>query len=143
MNVYRVSETWQQLLVFDVRRKAFVEGQNIPLELEYDEIYGEKYNYILLEKRMKVIGTSRINLSNKDYAKIERVAITPEFQRKGLGSRLIFESEEWIKEFGINTSVITSQVQAAAFYEKLGYKINKEVELHSSIPTVYMEKELV
>lgn len=143
MNTYRVDQTWQQMLVFDVRRKAFIEGQHIPLELEFDEIYGERYNYVLIEEKGVGIGTARINFEHPDYAKIERVAIIPENQKKGFGRQLIAACEDWIKDCGIYSCVITSQTQAAQFYEKNGYKVNKEIEITSSIPQVYMEKHLI
>lgn len=140
MTVYRVKEVWQQALVFDIRIQTFVEGQNIPIELEFDELYNEAYSYILVAENGKGIGTARINFSNEEYAKIERVAVIPEYQNKGIGRQVIEACEKWIGEKGYKKIVITSQTQAAVFYEKIGYEIKPEVQLESTIPIVYTEK---
>ena len=142
MEICSVTEVWQAALVYEVRIKAFVEKQNIPIHLEFDEIYGEKYHYVLLYEGTQGIGTARINFSEKEYAKIERVAITPEHQQHGLGRQLIAAAEEWIREAGYQKIVITSQTQAAGFYEKLGYRIRTDIHLESDIPIVYTEKNI-
>lgn len=38
---------------------------------------------------------------------------------------LIEAAEKWLKEYGVEHIVITSQDRAAGFYEKLGYKLNR------------------
>lgn len=142
MAILRVQETWQQALVFDVRKQTFIEGQNIPQELEFDEKYGEAYNYVLITEQNKGIATARINVTNPEYGKIERVAVIPTHQDKGFGRELITECENWILDLEISKSVITSQVKAVGFYEKIGYKADYSIQLESSIPIVYLEKEL-
>lgn len=144
MKLVRVTETWQQALVFDIRKQTFVLGQNIPIKLEFDEKYGGIYDYILLEDAREGIATARVNVTtaNQGYGKIERVAVLPNYQRKGYGTSVIQASEQWLVEKGIKKSVITSQVKAAAFYERLGYVIEPTKESVSEIPTVYMTKRL-
>lgn len=140
--VYRVDSVWQLAGVYEVRNKTFLKGQGIPKNLEFDEVYGQKYNYILLEANEIAIGTARINITNKEYAKVERVGVIPEFQNKGYGRILIVAAEQWIKELGFRKIVITSQKQAVGFYESLGYIAKPEIKFESSIPIVYTEKEI-
>ena len=40
-----------------------------------------------------------------------------------------FCAEKWLKEYGVDHIVITSQDRAAGFYEKLGYKLNPDADL--------------
>ena len=42
---------------------------------------------------------------------------------------LIEAAEKWLKEYGVDHIVITSQDRAAGFYEKLGYKLNPDADL--------------
>jgi predicted GNAT family N-acyltransferase len=140
--VYRVDAVWQLAGVYEVRNKTFVKGQGIPKESEFDEVYGEKYNYLLLEDEGTAVATARINIANKDFAKIERVGVIPEYQNKGFGRILIEAAEEWISELGSHKIVITSQEQAVGFYESLGYIAKPEIKIQSSIPIVYTEKEI-
>lgn len=142
VEIVKVDKTWQQAQVFQVRRETFIKGQNISQELEFDEEYGKLYHYILILDQGRGIGTARINLSHEDYGKIERVAIIPEFQGQGLGRQLIEACEAWIWSKGIYKVVITSQLKAAGFYEKVGYVPNPAIKTETTIPTVYTEKIL-
>lgn len=142
MKVSKVSESWQQVLVFEIRKRTFVEAQNIPLQAEFDEIYGKNYHYLLLHEKDQGIGTARINLESEDYGKIERVAIIPSYQSKGYGRKLIESCEEWIAKRNVSKIVIISQKQAVGFYEQLGYIADESVTIQSEIPTIYTEKYL-
>ncbi|WP_019911629.1 GNAT family N-acetyltransferase [Paenibacillus sp. HW567] len=139
--IYRVNSVWQLAGVYEVRTKAFVQGQGIPKELEFDEVYGEQYYYLLLEEDGVAVATARINLKHKEYAKIERVGVIPDFQHRGYGRSLIEAAEKWIRELEFRKIVITSQQQAVGFYESLGYTAKPEIVIASSIPVVHTEKE--
>ncbi|WP_438490864.1 GNAT family N-acetyltransferase [Paenibacillus sp. IHBB 3054] len=140
--IYRVDSVWQLAGVYEVRTRTFVNGQGIPKELEFDEVYGERYCYLLLEENQTAVATARINLTHEEYAKIERVGVIPEFQNKGYGRILIDAAENWIRELGIHRIVITSQQQAVGFYVSLGYIARPEIIIKSTIPIVYTEKEI-
>ena len=45
------------------------------------------------------------------------------------GRVLVEAAEKWLKEYGVDHIVITSQDRAAGFYEKLGYKLNPDADL--------------
>jgi predicted GNAT family N-acyltransferase len=139
--IYRVDTVWQLAGVYEVRTKTFVHGQGIPKEHEFDETYGQAYCYILLEQDHTAVATARINTKHADYAKIERVAVIPEFQNKGYGKLVIEAAEDWIRELGFRKIVITSQQQAVGFYESLGYIARPEIKLESTIPIVHTDKQ--
>lgn len=141
-NIYRVDAVWQLAGVYGVRTRTFVEGQGIPRQLEFDEVYGGQYHYLLLEENEQAVATARINLNHGEYARIERVGVVPEFQHQGYGRKLIGAAEQWIRELGIQRIVITSQQQAVGFYESLGYTARPEIVIKSSIPVVHTEKEI-
>lgn len=141
-NIYRVDSVWQLAGVYEVRTRTLVQGQGIPRQVEFDERYGERYNYLLLQEHETPIATARINLAQQEYAKIERVAVIPDFQHKGYGRLLIEAAEKWISELGFRRIVITSQRTAVGFYESLGYTARPEIVIKSSIPVVYTEKEI-
>ncbi|WP_040952438.1 GNAT family N-acetyltransferase [Gorillibacterium massiliense] len=140
--IFRVDAVWQLAGVYEVRTKAFVEGQGIPKDLEFDEAYGQTYQYLLLEDESIPVATARINTGHDGYAKIERVAVIPGYQNKGYGRILISAAEDWVKELGFRRIVITSQEQAAGFYERLGYTVRPDIKVESRIPIVYTEKEI-
>lgn len=142
MAFYHVEKVWQLALVYEVRKRTFVEEQEIPIDLEFDEIYGQTYRYVLLTEAGHGIATARVNLLSADKAKIERVAVIPDYQGRGYGRRLLEHTEKWLAETDVQHIVITSQTQARGFYEALGYRADESVELESEIPQVYTEKRL-
>ena len=111
-----------------VRTDAFCVGQGIPIELEFshDEKEEELQAVLLVEDHKPVAGC-RIAFPNEKTGKIERVCVVREKQKGGYGRSLIEEAEKWLKEYGVNHIVISSQDRAAGFYEKLGYKLNPDV----------------
>ena len=64
---------------------------------------------------------------SEDTVEIKRMFTDPEFRKKGLGSAIVKELENWAKELGFKKAVLeTSQdlTQAISVYEKNGfYKI--------------------
>ena len=136
LKIYRIekgAETWKYKAYDYIRTDAFCIGQNIPIELEFshDEKEEELQAVILMEDHKPVAGC-RIAFPDKKTGKIERVCVVREKQKGGYGRSLIKEAEEWLKEYGIQHIVISSQDRAAGFYEKLGYQQNSAVD-----PSVY------
>ena len=80
----------------------------------------------------KPVAGCRIVYPEEQIGKIERVCVTRACQKNGVGHLLIGEAEKWIAESGVRHIVINSQDRAQAFYEKLGYVLNPEVD-----PRVY------
>lgn len=142
MKVIHVSETWQRAAVYYLRINAFVKGQRIPLDLEFDDGDGEKAKYILLLDNEKPIATARLNIVDTKTAKIERVCVAENYRGQGVGRKLIEATEEWSKEYNVKKIIITSQFKAKGFYESLNYKVNPNIKSESTIPIVYTEKIL-
>lgn len=144
MKIYRVNEVWQLALVYQVRIKD-AEFLKITLESEFNEEYGKNYSYILAADDELGLGTLRINFDNKEYAKIERVAVIPDYQNQGIGRKMMEGAERWIKDSGYNKVIIHSKYSASGFYEKLNYLPNKNIKLAlgpDSKHQVYFSKNL-
>lgn len=136
VEIYRIekgAETWKYKAYDYVRTDAFCVGQSIPIELEFshDEKEEDLQAVILIEDHKPVAGC-RIAFPDEKTGKIERVCVVREKQKGGYGRTLIQEAENWLKEYGVNHIVISSQDRAAGFYEKLGYQLNPDVD-----PSVY------
>lgn len=136
VEIYRIekgAEAWKYKAYDYVRTDAFCVGQNIPIEIEFshDEKEEELQAVLLIEDHKPVAGC-RIAFPDKKTGKIERVCVVREKQKGGYGRILIEEAEKWLKEYGVNHIVISSQDRAAGFYEKVGYKLNPDVS-----PDVY------
>ena len=132
MEAFRVTKDSPKWLfeAYDyARTDAFVFGQNIPISAEYshDEPIDDNYKAVVLVDDNKPVAGCKISFPFEGVGKIGRVCVVREYQRNGVGSRLIDEAEEWIRESGANKIVINSQDRAQGFYEKLGYKLVPKV----------------
>lgn len=133
VEIYRIekgAEAWKYKAYDYVRTDAFCMGQNIPIELEF--LHDEKeedLQAVLLVENHKPVAGCRIAFPDEKTGKIERVCVVREKQKGGYGRILIQEAENWLKEYGINHIVISSQDRAAGFYEKLGYQLNPDADL--------------
>ena len=142
MEVYRVDASSPEWLLkaYDyVRTDAFCFGQNIPVELEFahDDPREETLAIVLTEAHKPVAGC-RITYPEPGIGKIGRVCVVREKQRSGAGRKLIREAEKWILEQDVHHIVINSHDRAAAFYHKLGYVTNPDVD-----PEIYERQSTV
>ncbi len=131
--IYRVekgSEEWKYKAYDYVRTDAFCCGQNIPIELEFGQDESkDDLQAILVTEDHKPVAGCRIAFPAEKTGKIERVCVVREKQKSGYGRVLVEAAEKWLKEYGVDHIVITSQDRAAGFYEKLGYKLNPDADL--------------
>ena len=85
----------------------------------------------------KPVAGCKISFPFEGVGKIGRVCVIRDYQRNGVGSKLIEEAEKWILEDGATKIVINSQDRAQGFYEKLGYELVPKVN-----PRAYEEIEV-
>ena len=142
METIRATKTWQHAGVYYVRTESMVKGFNIPLDIEFDENDTPETKYTLLLDNNLPVATCRLHVLDKNTAKIERVCVLPQYRGKGVGRRLIIDTENWFRELGINKVIITSRDEAVGFYESLGYKADWDRTEQDVFLTVYTEKTL-
>ncbi|MDH2927381.1 GNAT family N-acetyltransferase [Lonepinella koalarum] len=137
-----ITEVWQLALVYEVRKSSVVIDENLPIDKEFDEEYGKTYHYVLIEQNGVGIATARLNISNKDYGKIERVAVAKGFKGQGYGRQIIQKAEAELKKLGYHRIVIKSRQSVVEFYQKLGYVADENSKEDGFIATIMVEKEV-
>lgn len=138
MEIYRVTESspsWQKIAYDYIRVDAFVVGQGIPVEREFegDAPESQLQALVLVEDHKPVAGL-RIVYPEGKFAQIQRVATVRDRQRSGYGSILIGEAEKWIAENGYSQILITSQDRSVGFYTSNGYKILPDSDFETYFP---------
>jgi len=130
----------------EIRRKVFVDGQAVPIEIEFDGLdpdaehflaYGEGEN----DESPIALGTARMRIVD-GAAKAERIAVLEEARGSGLGRALVESIERHARQSGLESVRLDAQVQAAGFYEKLGYLAEGEVFIEAGIDHRRMTKRL-
>ncbi|MGF7033121.1 putative GNAT family N-acyltransferase [Paenibacillus mucilaginosus] len=139
-------ETTEQLEeCFGIRRRVFVEEQQVPEEEEIDEFDASPAacRHWLLRDGEEPVGTGRWRMYDGETAKLQRIAVLDSRRGQGLGRTIIEAMEQDVREAGVPAVILDGQVQAEAFYRKLGYEtISKEPFLDAGIWHVRMRKEL-
>lgn len=123
---------------FYVLRKVFIESQNVPAEREVDRLDSEADHYLLKVDGVTA-GTARVRFI-KNKAKVERVAILPHFQGKGLGKKFMeYLIVDIKKSEKVEIIVLSSQVSAIPFYLPFGFKVVGDEYIDGGIPHKDME----
>lgn len=117
-----------------VRMTVFVEEQGVPAALEMDDLDTGAIHLVAVQtsdemseegaegraETGEVVGTLRI-LDRGEDAKISRVAVRAELRRMGIGQAMMLEAIRLIREDGFDQIVLSAQLTAAPFYERLGF----------------------
>ena len=68
------------------------------------------------------MGTLQTNLSpHTNFARIDNLAILPEYQRQGVGSVILENLEQTAQQAGSAGIILMPKVEVIPFYEKFGY----------------------
>lgn len=121
-----------------IRKIVFVEEQNVPLELEIDDLE-EKTIYVTGYLNDMPAATARIYEKSPGAYKVQRVALLKEYRGKGLGIDLMNEIKQYAAKHNGNKLILDAQDHALPFYKKLGYTICSEGFMDAGIPHHSME----
>lgn len=132
-----------QAAAFALRFQVFVLEQNIPAELEFDEIDNQKPAYFVIFDEQLPIATLRYQSDTKepDYIRPDRFCVAQEYRRKGIGGQLLAAYEAQAQKDGYQGSILSAECSAQGFYERFGYQAFGEVFLEDGIECISMRKE--
>jgi len=74
--------------------------------------------------------------------KMRQVAVSPEHQRRGLGTALVVFAEDFARAHGYAEIVLHAREHMAAFYDRLGYERTGPLFIEVTLPHVAMRKRL-
>lgn len=135
-----------RLLGFKLRTEVFVNEQNVPIELEFDEKDNSEHTiHIGYFNGDELIGVARLIDMDKEVIHIGRVAIDKNRRGEGIGHKLILGCEDIARkvlnrDFNIELS---AQVYAENFYKKLDYnRVNDNIYIDAGIEHIDMKKTI-
>lgn len=97
-----------------------------PLGLDFTDEYlaKEKSDYLCVcQKDNKTIGACILTPIDNKIIQLRQMAISDEFQGKGIGKKLIHFAEQTATDNGFNKIILHARKTAAPFYKKLNYSI--------------------
>lgn len=123
-----------------VRKRVFVNEQNVPEELEHDE-FDDTALHVICKVNRFVVGTGRVVFLG-DEATVGRVAVLKSWRNKGIGKKIMEFIIDIAKKREIKTLSANVQVDARDFYEALGFQPVGEFFLEAGIKHIKMMCDL-
>ena len=125
---------------YAIRRRVFIEEQQIDPDLERDEDDAAAWHWLAFVDDEPA---ATVRLVREEHgAKLGRMAVLPLFRRQGVGKTLLRAVEAFARERGIERIRLHSQAGARAFYIANGYVEAGRPFLEAGIPHVEMGKNL-
>lgn len=113
-----------------VRRSVFIEEQNVPEALEWDDMDERSYHVLALDRGGAPIGTGRLLLDGH----IGRMAVLKPWRGRGVGSAILRALLDLAQKEGHETVKLNAQIHALAFYRKHGFKAFGGEFMEAGIP---------
>ena len=108
-----------------------------------DELENESYHLIAVDEQKEVIGGGRLHFNNNKEGQIRYMAVSNKIQRKGLGTKIVFELETIARKKGFQEIVLNARENAISFYLSIGYKETGPFKSDTGIPHITMRKNLL
>ena len=137
--------------VYALRHEVFVIGQDVPVELERDDLDDTAVHAVALLGD-RVIGTGRLVRGRIDEVNrlepveslgtIGRMAVHPAARGTGVGRQLLDLLVDHARSTGLRQVELHAQLHARGFYDRAGFAPFGDVYLEAGIEHVGMTKEL-
>jgi N-acetylglutamate synthase-like GNAT family acetyltransferase len=128
--------------VYDLREEVL--RKPIGLSLEDEDLSTEELDTTLVALHSgKVIGCLMLHAMNDPAVmRLRQMAVSPSWQGKGIGRRLIMAAEERLRQKQIGRIILYARVTVTGFYGKLGYTVASDTFTEVGIPHIVMVKQL-
>jgi predicted GNAT family N-acyltransferase len=135
-----VVATWKDHadVLSQVRRTVFIEEQNVPEELEWDDLDESCQHLLALDSKNNPIGAGRLC----ECGHIGRMAVIKDWRGKGVGGALLRKLMDMAQQTGNLKLVLNAQTSAAGFYARYGFSAKGEDFMDAGIPHLRMTRYL-
>ena len=140
LDVRRVIGERDLAAAFAVRWRVFVEEQHVPPAVERDE-WDASAAHVIVESNGTVVATGRL-VAHDGTGHIGRIAVLPEWRRRGIAGRVIVALEAEAARRGLREISLHSQFYIQGLYDQHGYRVSGPVFLEAGIDHVPMTKRL-
>jgi ribosomal protein S18 acetylase RimI-like enzyme len=137
--------------ILNVQKEAFrseaelYQNFNIqPLTQTLSEMVEECREKVVLKAVIngKIVGSIRANI-HKNGCWVNKLFVLPDFQKKGIGEKLLREIEKCFPDAEKFTLATGARSQSnIRLYEKVGYKVIRYETFHDGVEAVMMEKKV-
>jgi predicted GNAT family N-acyltransferase len=132
-----------------VRRRVFIEEQNVPESLEIDAYDADPATsppalHVVAYVDGRCVATGRLLLDahEGEYPHVGRVAVLREERGKGYGRAVMLALQDIARRRDMPGITLAAQLHAIGFYETLGYVVRGDVFLDADIQHRWMDLKL-
>lgn len=100
-----------------VREPVFVLEQNVPLDMEWDELDPLSRHVLALDSSNQPVGTARLTPDHR----IGRMAVLRDWRGRGIGEAMLHALLDQARQLGYPAIELHAQVDAIGFYERNGF----------------------
>lgn len=136
MNFHLVLDDWAALQADAkaIRHEVFIIEQNIPLELEWDEINEVCVHAVAYDEKSRPVGTGRLLPDGH----IGRMAVSKAMRGAGVGGAILEALMQHAKQRGDAAIMLSAQVHAERFYQRYGFVRDGDEFMEAGIPHIHM-----
>jgi len=135
MNTRIRKYSWQLApgIIKDIRQKVFVDEQNVPPELEWDDTDEIADHYLMVLSDNTPVGVARVFSTLDEVAHLGRMAILPAYRGQGYGQQLL---RHLMEDAGDSHDLLqlSAQEHAIPFYQKSGFHVCSDEYDDAGIP---------
>lgn len=138
MNIELTLGDWdtQRAAAREVRYAVFVVEQNVPLEIEWDEMDAACLHAVAFEQDGRALATGRLLPDGH----IGRMAVLREARGRGIGGRMLEALMDAAHARGDAAVMLNAQTHAEPFYARYGFMREGEEFMEAGIPHVAMRR---
>ena len=136
--------SWQDLqnAASALRQEIFVEEQEIPQELEWDEHDATAVHALVTNKLGQPVATGRLLQPYPKVSQIGRMAVSKPLRGGNLGRMVMDALTDVARQRGDLQIILHAQCSAEPFYRRLGFKAHGEVFQDAGIDHIEMTLQL-
>ncbi len=125
----------------EIRHKVFITEQGFSYDL--DDIDPIAIHFVLFDDSDIPVAACRVFQDvTKGCYLLGRLAVAKESRGKHMGSFLVTQAEEYVRQLGGGQIQLHAQCRSTDFYQKLGFSAYGEVEYEEDCPHIWMRKYL-
>jgi len=121
-----------------IRHEVFIVEQNIPIELEWDEMDDVSLHAVVHDDDGRVIGAGRLLPDGH----IGRMAVKQSMRGAGIGGAILEALMQQAKMRGDKAVLLNAQIHAEPFYGRHGFVREGEEFMEAGIPHIQMRHVL-
>ena len=134
-------EEWDNYLMF--RWKILRKPLGMSKDSLADSIEDKSFHLMGIDDEEKVIASGRVHFNCENEAQIRYMAVDDSFKRKGVGTEIVKELENYAQSKGAIIMILNARENAISFYLSLGYEEVGPYQSDTGIPHKTMKKNLV